>query len=72
MKLKKPSEQMGVDDGKAGGAFISARLRNPEAELAGARSKPDIVGGVFAIIATVLLLATTVLLYMNWDVIKGI
>ena len=54
-----------------GGAFISARLRNPEAEIATARSKPDIIGGVFAIIATVLLLLVTVVVYMNWAEIKG-
>jgi len=69
MKLKKPQDQMVVDDGKAGGAFISARLRNPEAELASARCKPDILGGVFAIVALLLLLTTVAVLYMNWDAI---
>jgi len=64
MKMKKPMEQSG---GEAGGAFISARFRNPEAEIMAARSKPDIVGAVFAIIATLLLLATAVVAYMNWD-----
>ena len=57
---------MVADEGKAGGAFISSRLRNPEAEIAATRSRPDIVGGVFAIIATFLLLLTTALIYMNW------
>jgi len=66
MKLKKNLDPMGADEGKQGGAFISSRLRNPEAELAAMRSKPDVVGGVFAIIATVLLLATAVVVYMNW------
>ena len=70
MKLKKPTDQMGADEGKAGGAFISARFRNPEAELAAARGKPDIVGGVFAIIATLLLLATAIVIYLDWDVIR--
>ena len=56
---------MGADEGK-GGAFISSRLRNPEAEIAASRGKPDIVGAVFAIIATVLLLVTAVVAYMNW------
>ena len=71
MKLKKPTDQMSSDEGKAGGAFISSRLRNPEAEVAASRGRPDIVGGIFAIIATVLLLLTTVLVYMNWDAIKS-
>ena len=62
---------MGADEGKAGGAFISSRLRNPEAEVAASQGRPDIVGGLFAIIATVLLLLTTVLVYMNWDAIKA-
>jgi len=57
---------MGADEGKPGGAFISSRLRNPEAEIAAMRSKPDIVGGIFAIVATVLLLLTAVVVYMNW------
>ena len=57
---------MGAEEGKTGGAFISARFRNPEAEIAAARSRPDIIGGVFAIVATILLLATTVVVYMNW------
>jgi len=70
MKLKKPTDQMGADEGKAGGAFISSRFRNPEEELAAARGKPDIVGGIFAIIATLLLLAVTIVVYMNWDQIR--
>ena len=57
---------MGGDEGK-GGAFISSRLRNPEAEIAASRGKPDIVGGIFAIIATLLLLAVAIIAYMNWD-----
>ena len=61
MKMKKPLEQ------EAGGAFISSRLRNPEAEIAAMRSKSDVVGGVFAIIATLLLLAVVAVVYMNWD-----
>jgi len=64
MKLKKPIDQMGAEEGK-GGAFISARFRNPEAEIAAARGKPDIVGGVFAIIAVLLLLLTAGVVYMN-------
>ena len=68
MKLNKPI-QTGADEGK-GGAFISARFRNPEAEIAASRSKPDVVGAIFAIIATVLLLVTTIVVYMNWDAIR--
>ena len=68
MKMKKPIEQTGAE---SGGAFISARLRNPEAELAAAKSTPDILGAVFAIIATVLLLLVTVVVFMNWSEIKG-
>jgi len=70
MKLKKPTDQMGADEGKAGGAFISSRFRNPEAEIAASRGKPDIVGGIFAIIATLLLLATAIVIYINWNDIK--
>jgi len=70
MKLKKSIDSMGADEGKTGGAFISSRLRNPEAEIAAMRSKPDIVGGVFAIIATILMLLTAVVVYMNWDTIR--
>jgi len=68
MQLKKPIEQMGTEG--QGGAFLSARFRNPEAELAAARERPDVVGAVFAIIATLLLLATAAMLYMNWDAIR--
>jgi len=57
---------MGADESKPGGAFISSRLRNPEAELAAMRSKPDVIGGIFAIFATVLLLVTAAVVYMNW------
>ena len=71
MKLKKPTDPTGADEGKTGGAFISSRLRNPGAEIAASRGRPDIVGGIFAIIATVLLLLTTVLVYMNWDAIRA-
>lgn len=55
-----------------GGAFISARLRNPADEVA-AQSKGagDLVGGICAIIATVMMLIITALLYVNWDAIKS-
>lgn len=32
--------------------------------------KPDILGGVCAILATVILAATAVILYLNWDAIR--
>jgi len=32
--------------------------------------KPDIFGAVCAILATVILVATAVILYMNWDAIR--
>lgn len=38
--------------------------------MAMARRKPDIVGGVCAILATIILAATAVILYMNWDAIR--
>ncbi len=72
MKLKKSTlnEAQG-EGGQGGGAFISARLRNPAEEMAMAPSgKGDVLYGIFAIIATLLLLITAILLYVNWDVIK--
>jgi hypothetical protein len=56
-----------------GGAFISARLRNPAEELAAAKGKSgsDVIGGICAIVALVLMAVVTVLLYFNWDAIKS-
>lgn len=74
MKLKKPSLDV-VEEAKpaAGGAFISARLRNPAEELAAAKgtSGSDVAGGICAIIAVVLMAVITALLYFNWDAIKS-
>lgn len=71
MKLKRSSlESSPASEPKAGGAFISARHRNPEEEMAMVTSKPDIFGAVCAILATVILVATAVILYMNWDAIR--
>jgi hypothetical protein len=71
MKLKKSSLQnVTANEPKSGGAFISARHRNPEEELAMMTRKPDILGGVCAILATVILAATAVILYLNWDAIR--
>ena len=67
MKINKPTE-----GGESGGAFISARLRNPEAEVVATKSKQDIIGGVFAILATVVLLLVVVVLYMNFTEFRGV
>ena len=76
MKLKKPSSEAApveaVSSG-GGGAFISARLRNPAEELAAqSTGSGDTIYGVCAIIATVVMAIATALLYMNWDAIKSI
>ncbi len=74
MKLKKSSVEAVSEENKAapGGAFISARLRNPAEELAAqGNAVSDTVGGVCAILATVLLVVITTLLYFNWDAIKS-
>ncbi len=71
-KLKVSSEPAGDDSKSAGGAFISARLRNPAEEMASRpQGKGDVVCGIFAIVATVVLLLTGLLLYVNWDAIKS-
>jgi hypothetical protein len=71
MKLKRSSlENLPANEPKAGGAFISARHRNPEEEIALVAQKPDILGAVCAILATVVMVATVVVLYMNWDAIR--
>jgi hypothetical protein len=71
MKLKRSSlDNSASNEPKSGGAFISARHRNPEEEMAMVSRKPDIFGAVCAILATVLLVATAVILYMNWDAIR--
>lgn len=74
MKLKKSSVDAVADEAKAvgGGAFISARLRNPAEELAAqSTGAGDVFGGVCAIIACVLMLLVTAVLYLNWDAIKS-
>ncbi len=74
MKLKKSSNEAAPEEAKSagGGAFISARLRNPANELAAQSSgSSDMIGGVCAIVATVMLVVITALLYMNWDAIKS-
>jgi hypothetical protein len=72
MKLKRSSlDNAASNEPKSGGAFISARHRNPEEEMAMVSRKPDVFGAVCAILATVLLVATAVILYMNWDFIRS-
>ncbi len=75
MKLKKSSIEAAAAESKTavgGGAFISARLRNPADEIAAqAGSGNDKLGGICALVATVLLVAVTALLYFNWDAIKS-
>lgn len=75
MKLKKSSVDAVQEEAKVvsgGGAFISARLRNPADELAAQGSGAgDKIGGICAIIATVFLAVITFLMYANWDLIKS-
>lgn len=73
MKLKKSSVEAIEDDKTAtGGAFISARLRNPADELAVQGSDAgDKIGGICALIATALLAIITFMLYANWNLIKS-
>ena len=56
-----------------GGAYISARLRNP-GDINGSKSRgsepADKAGFVCALLATLILLAITAMLYLNWDLIK--
>ena len=71
MKLKRSSlESSAPSDAKAGGAFISARHRNPEEQVAVAKRKPDIIGGVCAILAFFILTVTIAVLYMTWNDIR--
>ncbi len=74
MKLKKSSVEA-VEESKpaGGGAFISARLRNPAEEIAAANpsGKGDLWAGIFAIVAVVLMAVITLLLYFNWTAIQS-
>ena len=73
MKLKKSSLDAAEETKAApGGAFISARLRNPAEEQAAQGSGAgDKIGGICAIITTVILAIITFMLYANWDLIKS-
>lgn len=75
MKLKKSSIEAAPEESASsggGGAFISARLRNPADELASqSKGAGDMIYGVCAIIATLVMAVATALLYMNWDAIKS-
>ena len=72
MKLKKSSLDA-VEEVKApGGAFISARLRNPAEETAAlGAGAGDKLAGICAIITTVILAIIAFMLYANWDLIKS-
>jgi hypothetical protein len=75
MKLKKSSldaVEAAKTPGSDGGAFISARLRNPAEEMAAQSSGgSDKIGGICAIITTVILAIITFMLYTNWNLIKS-
>lgn len=75
MKLKKSSVEAVAEESKpaAGGAFISARLRNPAEELAAQKpsGKGDLVAGLSALIAVAVMAIVTLLLYVNWNAIKS-
>ncbi len=73
MQLKKSSIEAAREDVVvSGGAFISARHRNPaEEQAAQSRGSSDMIGGICAIVATVMLAIITALLYMNWEAIKS-
>jgi hypothetical protein len=75
LKLKKEPDAVAAipEEPKAsGGAFISARHRNPADELATqGTGAGDKIGGICAIIATIFLAIITFLMYANWDLIKS-
>jgi hypothetical protein len=71
MKLKRSSlDNSASAEAKAGGAFISARHRNPEEQVAVAKRKPDMIGGICAILAFFILAVTIALLYLTWNEIR--
>jgi hypothetical protein len=71
MKLKRSSlESSASSDPKTSGAFISARHRNPEDQVAVVTRKSDMIGGICAILATFILIATVAFLYLTWDAIR--
>jgi hypothetical protein len=71
MKLKRSSlESSAPADAKAGGAFISARHRNPEDQVAVVTRKSDMIGGICAILATLIMVATVAILYLTWNDIR--
>ena len=74
MKLKKSSlEQVEAEvaNQQPGGAFLSARFRNPAEEMPVSVSDPgDKAGLICAVLTTFILIAITAMLYLNWDLIK--
>ena len=76
MKLKKSSlEQVEAEvaNQQSGGAFLSARFRNP-AEVApvAVSSTAEKIGMICAVLTTIILIAISTMLYMNWDLIKTV
>ena len=75
MKLKKSSIETIEAEAPAttGGAFISARLRNPAEEMAAAPAKTgsDMICGVCAIVATIVIAVIAFLMYTNWTAIQS-
>jgi hypothetical protein len=68
MKIKKSSIEH-VSDEK-GGTYIASRLRNPQEEIAKDNGS-DTPYGVVAVLATLIMLAVAVVLYMNLEFFKA-
>ncbi len=64
MKIKKSSLEQVSEE--TGGAYISSRFRNPQDEVAASDGK-DTPFGIVAIIATLIMIAVAVVLYLNLD-----
>ncbi|MBP5228378.1 MAG: hypothetical protein J6336_13435 [Kiritimatiellae bacterium] len=70
MKLKKSSIEQAEAAGQQG-AFIAARLRNPQDEL------PQDTGSdkgalICSILITLILIGISAMQYIEWDLIKGV
>ena len=71
MKLKKElPESSSAAAPVQGGAYISRRHRNPSEELAASKAPVDVVGLIFAIMATICVGVLIYLLYSQVDVIN--
>lgn len=73
MKLHKSSLAVATEASPvSGGAFISERLRNPaEALVVKNNAAGDKIGGICAIIATLIMAIITFLLYTNWSILQS-